>query len=109
MLPGPCFRDAACAKLGCTAETYAQTVFWHCLATRARRIARLVLWFRPGLPQHDLDLLDVAARCATPIQVYRELDAHRANYPQKGFLRQKLGVRLSGAKLMELAKELLPG
>lgn len=102
------FQTAVCEKLGCTAESYAEAVFWHCLHPAGRLLAP---WVLPRWGSHTADdfaLIRRLAQCKTQGEVWREIDYHRFHRPPQGLLQNWLRLRVSLTKLMELAGQLLP-
>lgn len=102
------FKHAVCAKFGCQPEGYVMAVFWHCLYTHARRPVRVLYFFWPKLFADDVDLIQALGKHDSCAGIRREMEVHRYHYPPTGIVREGLRLRVSGKKLAELAKELLP-
>jgi hypothetical protein len=102
------FEERFCSHHQCDAAEFRRTVFWRCIPGRMRPLATLVWACRRSYFDLEHRLLDeiAKARCIDDIQ----LDTHdyRQDPASRRFARQTLRLRLSCARLVDLARGYLP-
>ena len=102
------FRESFCERFKCPAEDFERRIFWRCLYRRSLPIAALVYLFRRGY--FDLDFQTIrqlgVARSSEEFRV--ELETFRYEYRMRGGVLRGLRVRVSGKRLSELLREVIP-
>ncbi|HVY70089.1 MAG TPA: hypothetical protein VHH73_09180 [Verrucomicrobiae bacterium] len=98
-----------CEQTGCPPGQFEEKIFNECLPPSAMPLARLVRRFRPHFFQSDFLAIRYCGE-ATSFQAIRsEIDSFaQENRDRGGFLRRNLKLRISGRRLMDVARQLLP-
>lgn len=97
------FRERFCEENRCDAQRYVGKVFWRCLHRHALLLVPLLGGPRSGYFAPDMELIAGVGRALSMKQVADEVQ-HFAMAPgNRGWLRRKANVRVSGKKLMLLA------
>jgi hypothetical protein len=101
------FKNSFCMKYVVRPERFEREVFRRCLHERSQTLAKLILAVYPGFFRRDLMLIQEVARATSLEEVKESLHRyHKDNQAQRGFLRHRLKVRLSGERVLRLGAEL---
>lgn len=103
------FREAAAAEYGWDPEDFEAKVFLHCLETFPRLLARILWIWRDRLFKADLAAIGLVADLTSYNDVFQVAQSFADSHRDRGFLRDTLGLRPRGRRLLSLARELLPG
>jgi hypothetical protein len=101
------FCEIYCADRDCPPEDFPRRVFWHCLHGIARPIAPFALWLFPSHFDADWSLIMGAAQCRTMAQIDEEIHDFAINPANRGWQRRQIRVRISSARLRQLARRSL--
>jgi hypothetical protein len=86
---------------------FEEDVFWRSLYPHARGFARLMWRFWPGYFQRDLELIRRLAVVTSGQEVRFEVDNFRYQHPESGLFRRGLRLRVSGKRLINLARRVM--
>ena len=102
------FREAVCQNLGCSPQEFEKLVFWRCLYRHALPVAR-ALWITfPHFFDDDLKSIRLLGDISSIGHMEREADClWHAYHKRGGLIRVGLGVRISGSRLVRLARRVL--
>ena len=104
----PTFREAYCAKHGCSPEQFANRVFWHALYPHAVPVAPLLIWLNYDYFSPDRSLIANAADATSVARVREEVRDYFWDSSNRGWLRRSARVRVSGERLKNLSRRYLP-
>lgn len=103
------FREAAAEEFGWDKEAFEAKVFLHCLETFPRILARILWPWRDRFFRVDLAAIGLVADLTSYNDVFQVAQGFADSHRDRGFLRDTLGLRPRGRRLLALARELLPG
>ncbi len=106
--PLPDFQTACCRLFGCPADDYEEAVLRACLYRHARLLRPLLTWLRPDFFAEDLALIRALATATDRRTAQAEFAGFTVRNRVGGGVRQRLRLRLSGQKLVDLAALLFP-
>ena len=81
-------------------------MFWHALYRRALPFAPVLLMGDHFLA--DEELIERCARVSSIAELDDEIESHRMRPLSRGWLRKRLGIRVSTQRLRRLARQYLP-
>jgi len=87
---------------------FEEGVFWDALYSHARVPARILWRLWPSYFERDLDLVRRTGAATSLNELKFEIDNFRYQHPEFGLLRRALKVRVSGQRIMKLARPLMP-
>ena len=96
------FRNALCMKHGWPRNAYDNKVLWLCVHRRGALLARLVCAVNPGHFKRERAVIEQLAE-TTGLGEFQ--DILREYKDHSGGMLRKIGVRLSGQKLLTLGKD----
>jgi len=103
------FRDACCGKLGITDEAFEKWVLFECLPRYYWLHGRLRWQVNRSYFEPDLLLIQSVANCTNVNHMIALLNFHHeTGFFRSGFERKLIRFRLSGRRLIRLAKQFLP-
>jgi len=88
-------------------SSFEEGVFWQALYPHARLFARIMWRIWPRYFQRDLDLIRRLSSVSTDQEVRFEVGNFRYQYPEFGLFRRGLRLRVSGKRLMNLARRVM--
>ena len=97
-----------CEKFNCPPAQFEQRVFWQCLYPQSEALARMIWRVNRDFFLPDLELIRAIQPLTDSAEVKSEISQFRYHHPAPGLLRDKLRVRLSGQRLLNLAHSLFP-
>ena len=101
--PFATFREAFCHAHGCRSEDYLDRVLVQAIPVWRRVFLIPVLWVSPTLFEIDAHILEMLGRTRTRHEFSQLLDEfHDAIRVTRIWSKRNLGVRMSGALLMEI-------
>ena len=95
------------AHPGATAS-FEEEVFWASLYPHARMLAKVLWRLWPSYFERDLDMIRRVSTVLSLNELRFEIDNYRYQHPEMGLLRRGLKMRISGQRLMKLARPLMP-
>ena len=102
------FETIFCERHDCSSEVFATKVFRKCLYRRAAVLAPLIGLLNPRYFMPERHLVDRLRRVEKMNQVWEELREYFTDPRSAGWFRRRLGFRISGRRLIALAREYLP-
>ena len=102
------FEEIYCERHNCSPKEFSRRLFWKCLHRRAVPIAPVILLVNWDYFFPDRDLISQVRRSEKLNQVWEELREYFIHPNHQGFLRRRLNIRLSGRRLINIAKQYLP-
>jgi hypothetical protein len=102
------FKSAFCERFGCGPDEFRQTVLWRCFYPHAQGLGRLLFRIVPSQFDTDIEMIRQLESCTDFHELRTELEDYRSHNPHHGFFRGWLKIRLSGQRLLDLGRELLP-
>ena len=103
------FQELFCEAQRCTEGEFARKVFWRALYPHAWPLVPLLGGFRSDYFVADRELLTGAGRATTMDQLRTEIVDYVMDANNRGWLRQRVRVRVSTTRLRRLARQYLPG
>jgi len=103
------FREAAAEEYGWDKEDFEAKVFLQCLETFPRILARILWLWRDRFFKADLAAIGLVADLTSYNDVFQVAQSFADSHRDQGFVRDTLGLRPRGRRLLALARELLPG
>lgn len=100
----PTFQEAVCRLLECSPEQYEKVVFRKVVFFRTRFIGFFVSIFYPDFHFQEKNLIRQVALNTTITEMQTDIDFYQHKYVSNSLRRDGMGIRLSGKKLMSLAK-----
>ena len=100
------FCELYCDRFQCSPMEFDDDVFWRCLHPRARLWAHLIRMVNRNYFATDIELIESVGDLTDLDQMDSEVMLFRYHRPAKGFWRGKMRVRISGRRLLGLAKDL---
>jgi hypothetical protein len=100
------FRELYCEKRGCPPEQFEERVLLECFYQHGLPLARWLLEKHSHFLDKDLELIKLLAPTCSLNEFNYELENYRFYQPPEGLLRGRLRLRVSGRRLLALAKEL---
>ncbi len=88
--------------------SFEEGVFWDVLYPHARVPSRLLWRLWPAYFERDLDMIRRVAPVTSLNEMRFEIDNFRYQHPELGLFRRAFKFRVSGQRLMKLARSLLP-
>lgn len=102
------FQTVFCREFDCPPEAFEEQVFWKCLPSHAKIVARLLMGRRETFFREDFGLIREIASVACRDVVITELNRfHGRNLRDKNWARRLFKIRISGGKLRKLSVNLL--
>ncbi len=89
------------------AVSFEDDVFWRSLYPHARIFARIVRFIRFGYFQRDMELIRRLGALNSVNEVRFEIDNYRYQHPEFGLFRRSLRLRVSGKRLIQLARRVM--
>lgn len=102
------FRERFCAQRHCPKDQFVQRAFWRTLYPHARLVAPVILLLRPGFFEADRSLIESAGEATDMRRIREDVRDFFWDSNNRGWLRRRLNIRVSGQKLRNLAHEFLP-
>ncbi len=98
------FCQAYCQRNRCDPRRFRRRIFWRCLYPHALVLAPVIWLLEPGFFGPDLGLIDEVGEATSSEEVAGDIDGFVDTCQLSGgFLRQRLRIRISGQKLLQLA------
>jgi hypothetical protein len=82
-------------------------MLWRALYPHARVFAHIMWRLWPGYFKRDLELIRRLVSVTSADEVRFEVDNYRYQHPEFGFFRRNLRLRLSGKRLLNLARKVM--
>ncbi len=101
------FQEHFCEKERCTAEQFARKVFFRTLYPQAKAFVTLLGGFRSDYFAADRELISGAGRATTMNQLRVEAEEFAIDSNNRGWLRQRVKIRVSTTRLKQLARQYL--
>jgi hypothetical protein len=102
------FEAIFCERHGCSPEEFSTRVFRRCLYRRAALLAPVIRTLNPRYFLPERHLVDRLRRVEKMNQVWEELREYFTDPRNAGWIRRKLGFRISGRRLIAFARDYLP-
>ena len=103
-------RLAYCQKYRCDLRRFRRRMFWRCLYPHAVFLAPLLLLLEPTFFRPDLGLIDEVGEATSIDEVAADINGFVDTCQLNGgVLHQRLRIRISGKKLMQIALACLEG
>jgi hypothetical protein len=103
----PDFKTAFCQHLGCSPEAFREQLFRRSLYPRCRPLAFLLRRLAPDFFQEDWEFLERLGQMLSWSAFAAEANGIRSDpHLNRGFLRRRLHLRVSGARLLRLRDEI---
>jgi hypothetical protein len=90
-----------------SAADFEKDVLWRALYPHARIFASIMWRLWPAYFQRDLELIRRLVTVTSTEEVRFEVDNFRYQHPEFGLFRQGLRLRLSGKRLLNLARKVM--
>ncbi len=103
------FREAASEEFGWKTEDFEAKAFLHCLDPFPRFIARVLWLWRDRLFREDIAAIRMVSELTSYNDIFQIAQSFGDARRDQSFLRDKIGVRPRGRRLLTLAREILPG
>lgn len=103
------FREAAAEEYGWKTEDFEAKAFLHCLDPFPRFIARTLWLWRDRLFREDIAAMRMVSELTNYNDIFQIAQSFGDARRDQSFLRDKIGVRPRGRRLLALAREILPG
>ena len=103
------FRELACARYGWRPEGFERRTFFHCVSAWQRPAAWILWPWRERFFRADLSLIERIGTMTSYNDVYQVAQDFADSRRQRGFVRDVLGVRPHGRRLLSMARDSLPG
>lgn len=105
--PFPAFREAFCHAYRCRPRSFSRRALVRAIPLWRRPFALPVLWVAPWVFGMDLHILDLLGKTRSKNEFSQLLDEfHNAMRVTRSWSKRWLGLRMSGASLIELRDEL---
>lgn len=98
------FQETYCASTGCSPPRFCTRVFWHCLNPATAFFAALLGGPNADFFSADRDLIAQVGRAGSMDRIREEVRDYFHDPRNRTWLRRKLKLRLSTARLRALAK-----
>lgn len=102
------FRDRFCEQCRCSPDAFVQKVFWATLYPHAMPLAALILLFNREFFSADRALILGVAEATSMKRVRDEVRDYFWDSMNRGWLRRRANIRVSGQRLKNLARRYLP-
>ena len=103
------FREAAAEEYGWKTEDFEAKAFLHCLDPFPRFIARTLWLWRDRLFREDIAAMRMVSELTSYNDIFQIAQSFGDARRDQSFLRDRMGVRPRGRRLLTLAREILPG
>lgn len=103
------FREAAAEEYGWKPQDFEAKAFLHCLDPFPRFIARVLWLWRDRLFREDIAAMRMVSDLTSYNDIFQIAQSFGDARRDQSFLRDKIGVRPRGRRLLALAREILPG
>jgi hypothetical protein len=103
------FRETAAEEFGWKTEDFEAKAFLHCLDPFPRFIARLLWLWRDRLFREDIAAMRMVSELTNYNDIFQIAQSFGDARRDQSFLRDRMGVRPRGRRLLALAREILPG
>ncbi len=87
--------------------SFEDDVFWRSLYPHARIFARIVRLIWSGYFQRDMELIRRLGTLNSANEVRFEIDNYRYQHPEYGLFRRGFRLRVSGKRLIQLARKVM--
>lgn len=102
------FREAYARDTGLPAPEFERALFLRCVPPIQRPVARVLLWLNPGVFDRDLATMrEVAVATSSEDVRLAARDLRGGGFYQRNLLRDAIGVRASGRRLVAIARRVL--
>ncbi len=102
------FRDRFCEQHRCSPDAFVQKVFWASLYPHAIPLAAVLLRVNRDFFSADRALILAAADATTMKQIREEVRDYFWDSMNRGWLRRRALIRVSGQRLKNVARRYLP-
>lgn len=96
------FAEMYCERQHLAPERFVRSVFWRCLYRHALPLAPLFLILNEEYFSADFDLIAAVGRSSALNGLHEDLFDFSMDSRNRGFLRRRLRIRISGARLSDL-------
>lgn len=103
------FRDAVCQRYGCSPRQYEKVVFRRVMFWRTRFMGLFAGIFYPDFHFQERNLIRQVGNNTTLGEMQNDIDFYQHKYVSGSLRRDALGIRLSGKKLMRVARDAFNG
>jgi hypothetical protein len=103
------FREAAAEEFGWKTQDFEANAFLHCLDPFPRFIARLLWPWRDRLFREDIAAMRMVSELTSYNDIFQIAQGFGDARRDHSFLRDRMGVRPRGRRLLAFAREILPG
>lgn len=103
------FREAAAEEYGWKTEDFEAKAFLHCLDPFPRFIARVLWLWRDRLFREDIAAMRMVSELTSYNDIFQIAQSFGDARRDHSFLRDGIGVRPRGRRLLAMAREILPG
>jgi hypothetical protein len=104
----PTFSELFCQRHGVEPSHYADAMFRRCLHRRAILFAPLIRLFSSDYFEADFDLIGSVGKITSTRDLSDELSNFNFHPANKGLLRRRLKMRVSGRRLTQVVLDVLP-
>ncbi len=101
------FAERFCERYRVTAREYPRAMFWRCLHRRAILLAPFILFFKPQYFSADYDLIASVGRMTSVAHLDEEMADFRDHPWNHGFIRSRLRIRVSGARVCKMVRRVM--
>jgi hypothetical protein len=92
----------------CPAEQFVSRIFWRTLYPHARVVAPFILLFQRSFFEADRSLISAAGDACDMKRIREDVRDFFWDSNNRGWVRRRINIRVSGQKLKDLAREYLP-
>jgi hypothetical protein len=103
------FREAASEELGWKKEDFEAKAFLHCLDPFPRFVARVLWPWRDRLFREDIAAMRMVSELTNYNDIFQIAQSFGDARRDHSFLRDQMGIRPRGRRLLALSREILPG
>ena len=101
------FADLFCEQYHVAPDRFARAMFWRCLHRRALLFAPVILLLKPVYFATDFELILNVGQLTEARHLTEAVDDFQLHPWNHGFLRRRLKIRVSGARLGHVVHQVL--
>jgi hypothetical protein len=103
------FKEAFCTQFDCSPQSYERAMFFKCLPWHAKPIALLLYPLKSKMVRGGLHLIQHVGQATSLREIRNSVDSYYTwTRLDLGFWANTLRIRVSGKKVLKLAKGLYP-
>jgi hypothetical protein len=102
------FAELFCERYHVAPANFSRAMFWRCLHRRGLPLAPFIFIVNRKYFAADYELIASVGRLTSGARLNDELDDFRSHPRNRGFVRNRLRIRVSGARLCRVFHRVLP-